>query len=186
MALLAHHGPPAVGPDSPTSVLGRGRWVLRSLGILEYILKNSALAYLHLSVGGTPRGIPYSGLWNGSLWSLVWEAICYLAVAGIGVAGMARHRWISGAILVPAVLGAALLPPLTVPGNWTMAQLAVRSAIMFAAGAVIYQWKDVIPARWPLVAVSVVIVLASPAGCPITGWSPPSRSPTPSSCPVPC
>lgn len=32
---------------------------------------------------------------------------------------------------------------------------------MFAAGAVLYQWRDVIPARWSLVAVSVAIVLAS-------------------------
>ena len=29
---------------------------------------------------------------------------------------------------------------------------------MFAAGAFLYQWRDVIPARWSLVAVSVVIV----------------------------
>ncbi|MGH3643104.1 MAG: acyltransferase family protein, partial [Mycobacterium sp.] len=47
------------------------------------------------------------------------------------------------------------------PGVWTIPQLAVRAAIMFAAGAVLYQWQDVIPARWSLVAVSVVIVLVS-------------------------
>ncbi|ETB47375.1 acyltransferase, partial [Mycobacterium avium 10-5560] len=51
--------------------------------------------------------------------------------------------------------------PLTYPGQWTVAQLAVRSAIMFAAGAVVYQWKDVIPARWSLVAVCVVVVAAA-------------------------
>ena len=32
---------------------------------------------------------------------------------------------------------------------------------MFAAGALMYQWRDKIPARWSLVAVSVVVVLAS-------------------------
>ena len=32
---------------------------------------------------------------------------------------------------------------------------------MFSAGAFLYQWRDVIPARWSLVAVSVVIVLAA-------------------------
>lgn len=66
--------------------------------------------------------------------------------------------------MAPSVVGATLLPPLTVPGNWTLAQLAVRSAIMFAAGAVMYQWKDVIPARWSLVAVSAVIVLLALSG----------------------
>ena len=58
-------------------------------------------------------------------------------------------------------LAATSLPPLTFPGEWTNSQLAVRFAIMFSAGALLYQWKDVIPARWSLVAVSVVIVLAS-------------------------
>ncbi len=140
---------------------GAATKLLFSSAPLEYILKNSSVAYVQLNVGGTPGGIPYSRLWNGSLWSLMWEALCYLAVAGIGVAGLAHRRWISLAILAPCVLAATLLPPLTVPGNWTFAQLAVRSAIMFAAGAVIYQWKEVIPARWSLVAVSIGIVLAS-------------------------
>lgn len=130
-------------------------------GPLEYVLKNSAVAYVHLDVGGTPSGIPHSGLWNGSLWSLVWEVICYLAVAGVGMAGLAHHRWVSPAILVVATGLATAMPPMTFPGVWTIPQIAVRSAIMFAAGAVLYQWREVIPARWPLVGVSVVIVLAS-------------------------
>lgn len=32
---------------------------------------------------------------------------------------------------------------------------------MFSAGALLYQWRDVIPARWSLVAVCVVIVLVA-------------------------
>jgi peptidoglycan/LPS O-acetylase OafA/YrhL len=127
----------------------------------EYILKNSAVAYLHPDIGGTPVGIPRSGRWNASLWSLVWELMCYLAVAGIGVAGLANRRWVSPAILVLAVIGATFLPPLTITETWTIPQLAVRSAIMFSAGAMMYQWRDVIPARWSLVAVSLAIVLVS-------------------------
>jgi peptidoglycan/LPS O-acetylase OafA/YrhL len=140
---------------------GSAAKLLGSSGPLEYILKNSAVAYLQHDVGGTPRDIPAPGAWNASLWSLVWELLCYLAVAGIGVAGLANRRWISPLILVLAAVSAVFLPPLTFPGVWTIPQLAVRSAIMFSAGAVIYQWREVIPARWSLVAVSVVIVLAS-------------------------
>ena len=54
-----------------------------------------------------------------------------------------------------------LLPPLTYPGVWTIPQLAVRSALTFSAGALLYQWRDKIPARWSYVAVAVVIVIAS-------------------------
>jgi peptidoglycan/LPS O-acetylase OafA/YrhL len=149
---------------APLSVAIQGGSVAKLLGSgapLEYILKNSAVAYLQHDVGGTPRDIPAGGAWNASLWSLVWELLCYLAVAAIGVAGLANRRWISPLLLVLATVGAVFLPPLTFPGVWTIPQLAVRSAIMFSAGAVIYQWREVIPARWSLVAVSVVIVLAS-------------------------
>lgn len=144
----------AIQGGSPKKLLG-------STGPIEYILKNSALAYLQQGVSGTPHGVPAAGDWNGSLWSLVYEAMCYLAVAGIGLAGLASRKWISPVMLAFAAFGAMLLPPLTLTQAWTIPQLVVRSAIMFAAGALLYQWRDVIPARWSLVAVSVIMVLAA-------------------------
>lgn len=144
----------AIQGGSPTKLLF-------SSAPLEYIWKNSALAYLHHFVGDTPHGIPDAGGWNASLWSLIWEFMCYIIVAVIGLVGLANRRWVSPAILILATLGALALPPLTYPGVWTIPQLAVRSALTFSAGALLYQWKDVIPARWSLVAVSVAIVLAS-------------------------
>lgn len=149
---------------APLSVAIQGGSVGKLLGStapLEYVLKNAAVAYLQPDVGGTPHGTRAGHAWNGSLWSLIWELLCYLAVAAIGVAGLANKRLISPAILALATGGALLLPPLTFPGVWTIPQLAARSAIMFAAGSVVYQWRDAIPARWSLVAVSVVIVLAA-------------------------
>jgi peptidoglycan/LPS O-acetylase OafA/YrhL len=140
---------------------GSAAKLLLSTAPIEYVLKNSAVAYLQHGVGETPHGIPGAGSWNSSLWSLVWEVSCYLAVALIGVVGLAKSRWVSPTILALAVLGATLLPPLSFSGVWTISQLAARSAIMFAAGALMYQWRDVIPARWSLVAISVVIVLAA-------------------------
>jgi len=138
---------------------------------LEFVLKNSAVALVKFDIGGTPRGIPAAGAWNGSLWSLIWEVMCYIAVAVIGLLGLANRRWISPAIFVVALIGAMLLPPIMLPEVAAAHQqsgttlpllfLAARTAIMFSAGAFLYQWRDVIPARWSLVAVSVVIVLIS-------------------------
>lgn len=142
--------------------------LLFSFAPVEYVLKNSAVMWLKFDVGGTPHDIPNAGVWNASLWSLFWEVMCYLAVAAIGVAGLANRRWVSPAILVVAMIGAVQMPPVTFPevfnrpeGNMATALifLACRTAIMFSAGALLYQWRDVIPARWSLVAVSVVIVL---------------------------
>ena len=135
--------------------------LLMSGAPFEYVLKNSALVELQLDVGGTPRDVPNAGTWNGSLWSLIWEALCYIIVAIIGVLGLAKYRWVSPVILALGVIGAILLPPLTFPGVWTIPQLAVRTAITFSSGALLYQWRDVIPARWSLVAASIVIVIAS-------------------------
>lgn len=150
---------------APLSVAMQGGAVtklLMSSAPTEYVLKNSTLlSALALDVAGTPKGVPEHGVWNASAWTLMWEVLCYLAVAGIGLAGLANRRWLPPMILALAVIGSILLPPLTYPGPWTNLQIAVRFTIMFSAGATLYQWRDVIPARWPLVAVSVFVVLAS-------------------------
>ncbi|ETB24464.1 acyltransferase family protein [Mycobacterium avium] len=149
---------------APLSVVIQGGSPAKLLGSaapLEYVLKNSAIVYLQPSIDGTLHGVPGGNAWNGSMWSLIWELLCYLVVAAIGVVGLGNRRWISPLILVLATLGALVVPPLTFPGVWTIPQLAVRSAIMFSAGAVMYQWRDVIPARWSLVAVALAIVAAA-------------------------
>ncbi len=141
---------------------GSASKLLLSTGPIEYVLGNSAILYVHPDIGGTPQGIPLAGTWNGSLWSLFWEVVCYLCIALIGVVGLATRRWVSPILFLLAVAGALALPPLTAsPETWTFPQIAARAAIMFAAGAFLFQWKDVIPAHWLLVVVSVVIVVVA-------------------------
>lgn len=155
----------AIQGGSPTKLITSG-------APLEFVLMNSAVALIKFDVGGTPHGIPNAGIWNASLWSLIWEVMCYLIVAVIGVAGLANRRWVSLAFLLVATAGAMALPPLKFPDVFNQHEgdvrtalffLACRTAIMFASGAFLYQWRDVIPARWSLVAVSAVIVLAAGA-----------------------
>ncbi len=158
---------------APVGVAMQGGSVTKLLASgapLEFVLENSAVAVVKFDIGGTPHGVPVAGVWNGSLWSLIWEVMCYLIVAAIGVVGLASRRWVSPVILVAALIGASLLPPLTSPEELTHQQgnalvplmfLACRTAIMFSAGALLYQWRDKIPARWSLVAASLVIVAAA-------------------------
>ncbi|MGE2721088.1 acyltransferase family protein [Mycolicibacterium celeriflavum] len=144
----------AIQGGSPTKLL-------LSADPIEYVLKNSAVAYLHPGVGDTPNGVPVPGFWDASLWSLIFEVGCYLAVAVLGMVGLASRRWVPLVALALAVVGALMLPPI-IPGlQWTIPQLIVRCGMMFAAGALLHHYRDVIPARWPLVAVCVVIVLAA-------------------------
>ncbi|WAJ46175.1 acyltransferase [Mycobacterium sp. Aquia_216] len=136
--------------------------LLMSSAPFEYVVKNATLvSVFQFGIDGTPRGVPDPGIWDGALWSLIWEVMCYLAVAALGIVGLARRRWTSPVIFALALVGSIMVAPLEFPGAWSIPQLIARSAITFSAGAMMYQWKDLIPARWWLVAVSMVIVLIS-------------------------
>lgn len=137
---------------------GSASKLLSSAAPFEYVLMNSALLILKYDVGGTPTGVPSPGAWNVSLWTLIWEMFCYIAVAGFGLAGLLTRRWFLPTLMVLAAVSAALLPPMTFPGAWTIQQAVARFAMMFIAGALLNQFRDVIPARWSLVAVSLAIV----------------------------
>jgi peptidoglycan/LPS O-acetylase OafA/YrhL len=163
-----------IAPISVAIQGGSAAKLLFSRAPFEYIIGNSAVAMFKPDVGGTPRGVPLAGWWDGSLWTLVPEVFCYIAVAGFGAAGLLHRRWLIPSFFVTALLCSMLLPPWSLfvdePGTkqhmsgtlmLVVAAVAARFATMFAAGALIYQLRNVIPARWSLVAVSFVVVLAA-------------------------
>jgi peptidoglycan/LPS O-acetylase OafA/YrhL len=148
--------------------------LLLSRAPFEYVLGNSLVATLKPDIGGTPRGIPISGWWDGSLWTLVPEVFCYITIAGLGVAGLLRRRWLVPSLLVMVLLCSTLLPPwglfvdevgtkqhMSATLMLVVVAVAARFTTMFLAGALVYQLRNVIPARWSLVVVSVVVVLAA-------------------------
>lgn len=139
--------------------------LLLSTAPIEYVLKNSAVWMFQFDIGGTPHGVPWP-VWNFSLWTLKWEVLCYIAVAVLGVLGLLRRRWLLPAAMVLALSWAALVWYTTSasglgPGLGSTEVKAGRFAVMFLAGALVHQFRNVIPARWSLVGVSVVIVLAA-------------------------
>jgi peptidoglycan/LPS O-acetylase OafA/YrhL len=131
--------------------------LLTSGGPLRFVVRNSAVAYVQFDIGGTPTGIPVPGVWNGSLWTLQYEVLLYIVVAVLGVIGLLGRRW-----LFPVALALTLtwtvLTPCPFDGG-TVAERLARLAAMFAAGALIHRFRDVIPARWSLVVASAAVVL---------------------------
>ncbi|KUH94634.1 acyltransferase [Mycobacterium sp. IS-1556] len=165
---------------APIGVAMQGGASLRLLvssAPFEFVLKNSAVAILQPKVGATPSGVPWPNGWNGSLWTLQWELFCYIGIAALGVLGLLTRRWVIPAAMAVALLASALAPA------WAMSLLeepqdsqqqidpktamlvvgaiAARFAAMFLAGALLYQLRDVIPARWSLVALCAALVLAA-------------------------
>ncbi|ASL15901.1 acyltransferase family protein [Mycobacterium intracellulare] len=138
--------------------------LLLSSESVYYVLKNSAVWMFQYDIAGTPRGIPVSGMWNGSIWTLGWEGLCYIAVVVLGKVGLLRRRWFIPLALGTALVWSALLPPWA--GIHAIGQNAVRFAIMFSAGMFLHQFQNVIPARWSWVICCTIVVLVSSAVLP--------------------
>ena len=125
----------------------------------SYITSNSLLRVQQYGIDGTPLDVPYPGVWNGSLWTLWWEFLCYLGVLALGVTSLLRWR---GSVVVAFLLAlvGVVMTSYGPVDNWLVAT-ASRFGLMFLAGSLIYTFRDRIPARWYLVGISVVIVMIS-------------------------
>ncbi|KUI06083.1 hypothetical protein AU188_03160 [Mycobacterium sp. IS-3022] len=144
---------------------------------IGFVLKNGTLFPIQPDIDGTPTQTHYH-IWNGSLWTLLFEALFYCLVAALGAAGLVRRWFISAAFaatLTWTVLLVIYLPPASFfrhmlesgqpvgPTDFLMLIQAItaRLLIMFLAGALLYVYRDKIPANWTFVAVSAAIFAAS-------------------------
>lgn len=139
---------------------GSATRLLLSPAPIFYWLNNAVLNVYHAGIGGTPKNVPFPGVWDGVLWTLIFEIFCYIAVALAGVAGLFNRRWPAPVVFTLFLVAAALVsyPVQAVP---TLPQMITRFALVFAAGAVLHEFRDVVPARWSLVALSAVIVVVA-------------------------
>jgi peptidoglycan/LPS O-acetylase OafA/YrhL len=136
---------------------GSAAKLLMSTAPFAYVLNNGVLNVYYAGIDGTPRGVPWPGVWDGSLWTLIFELLCYIGVAVAGIAGLLSRRWVIPVAFVLAVAWAAMV---SYPINAveTIPQMLARFVLVFLAGALLHQFLDVIPARWSLVAASVIVV----------------------------
>lgn len=58
---------------------------------IAYIWNNITLKMNSWDVAGTPLEVPYPGAWNGSLWSLYYEFVCYVVVGVLGCLALSRR-----------------------------------------------------------------------------------------------
>lgn len=139
---------------------------------IKYVLVHATLLPFPPGIDGTPAN--HFRIWNGSLWTLLFEALFYALVALLGIVGL-LNRWFITAALAATVTWALLLPPESSFGEMIengrpvspdLAMLLIqaetaRLLMMFLAGALLYQFRHKIPANWMLVAVSAAIFVTS-------------------------
>lgn len=152
-------------------------------GSLAYVLNNCCLAIRQPHVGGLLLNTPFGRLtgqkaFNGSLWTLLYEALCYLAVAALAATAILRRRWVLLAVGVVAFLTALvyLFTAPAVPGpqgptgsvlgiSFTVVPLELHPLMYlsytFLLGALCYLYRDRIPLHTGLAALACVIVIGT-------------------------
>lgn len=145
---------------APVSVIlaGAGGSVL-SLDNALYVVKNFGLWIFQYGVDGTLQDVAYPGVWNGSLWTLAWEFMCYLAVLLFGMLGLWARRW--PALAVFGVLWLATFFELDEWLSSDIAHNALRFALVFLTGCLFAQFQDRIRLTWLGVLSSLIVLAAS-------------------------
>jgi peptidoglycan/LPS O-acetylase OafA/YrhL len=143
---------------------------------VEYVTNNFLLEVNQYGIGNMLTKTPYgeavnASVFNGSIWSLIYEFRCYIAVAILLVLGvLARARWIIAMVAALFFLGLAAInvspatkpAVLTVVGDMQMLQMG----FLFAIGATISVYAAQIKCNAYTGAVAFAIMI----GTAVSGW----------------
>ena len=126
----------------------------------SYVVSNAGLRVSAYGVAHTPGPVPYPEVWNGSLWTLYYEFLCYLII-GV-VAGFAIVRRSPVPLAIAWFLSVALhvgmgRVPVALLGNGDIVLLA-KLLPFFLAGALLFQVRKRLVLTWPA---ALLAVLAS-------------------------
>ncbi len=131
----------------------------------RYVLVNAALPIVQFPIGGLEWDGSGDAV-NGALWTLQYEALCYGAVAVLGLLGvLARRREVVLLLCVAAWLGAVADATGVIPYDVPVLdnQSLFRFLLMFLLGVAGWLWADRLWLHWSLAVGSAVVVLASVA-----------------------
>ena len=127
----------------------------------DYVVQNAGLLIVHFDIAGILADLPKEYSFNGAVWSLAFEALCYAIVGVLGALGVLRRR----PVLVPAA--AAVLLVLTAVQEAGLPVLLndriIRLTLVFLLGATAYLYADRVPLRGGLAAAAAGLFLVSPA-----------------------
>lgn len=127
------------------------------------IFANMFLRISTYDIAGTPAGVPYPGAWNGSLWTLYFEFVCYLLVALLGTFSIFKKApWPMVAAFILSVVVWANMERLNpyIQNNLDFNLLA-RLVPFFLGGAVVKLFSKRIGLSWQGAAVVAVLAAAS-------------------------
>lgn len=128
---------------------------------LLYLFGNAALVITQYDIAGLLAHTPHGVSFNGALWTLAFEALCYLIVLILGVTGiLRRHRWVvpplAAVLTALIILQEAGVPPL-------VNERITRLVLVFLLGATAHLYAHRIPINAGLGLVAIGLFLAGVA-----------------------
>lgn len=138
---------------------------------LNFLISNLTLKMNHYDIAGTPLNVPYAGAWNGSLWSLYYEFLCYLVVAALGCFAIFRKSpWFLTLIFAASVVAQANIEVISryTNGNFDVV-LLLKLLPFFLGGAVLFVWKSRIGIHWAPAVASLVVSVLMVSAFPLWG-----------------
>jgi peptidoglycan/LPS O-acetylase OafA/YrhL len=140
--------------DSPVGYLYRN-WLLPNPSLHQW------------TIAGTPRGVPYGVAWNGSMWTLCYEFLCYLMLLGLALAGYLRSRLVTlglaialWALIALITLNPSLDSQISV-SHGPMVMYFLKFSAVFLGGTVMFLYQDRIPDSGWLALACVGVYVAS-------------------------
>lgn len=128
---------------------------------LTYVANNFLIHQGQLVIDDTLTNVPDYPQWNGPLWTLVYEAGCYVAVGvALSLQAVRRHAAIACAVLLVVLMA---LHPVVMMGDYVAPpsiRYSIRLGSFFAAGVLCWFLRDRIPARWSIVVACAVALVA--------------------------
>ncbi|WP_421740936.1 acyltransferase family protein [Cellulomonas sp.] len=126
---------------------------------LNYVIGNAGLRVAAYDVAGTPTAVPYPGAWNGSMWSLYYEFLCYLIIAGLCCLRAFRRNAVWLALTFVAVAALNIAMPTAAPYTQNNIDVVFLANLLpfFLGGGLIYMLRGKIPFTWPLALAALVV-----------------------------
>lgn len=139
----------------------------------RYVAANALLDMKQYGIAGLLTRTPYPGAFDGPLWSLHNEFLCYLAVAALGILGIITRRHailvgltlcVSVASLFPGIVPAA--PPLALLILVFGRGASLDPILYFFVGSLYFLFRDKIVLHWGLFLLATLLIFMSLS----TGW----------------
>ncbi|MCS3842097.1 acyltransferase [Microbacterium sp. AK031] len=133
---------------------------------LQFVWSNITLYMNEYTIGSTLSDVPYPGVWNGSLWTLFYEFLCYIVVWVLGsLAWFRRNEILALIAFVIVTVAHALSSVVVAAGLDGSFLLFLKLAPFFLGGAVAYYFierhgiKTVLGISSLIVALLMILVL---------------------------